>query len=190
MRKKLTTLLILSASLVLIGTGCSPGDRMPEGVDLQLENVVYLEWEDLDGSRRYFVELDGEKLLSTGLRSAYVQHEGPIDALVVRATEAGDRRGDPAEDVTVLAAERRERLVVDWDPEHYERPYIGMRAGGLRQSYLMEDRPHIITIDPDDLKLLVLGEEVDRPDAIVNSPFEVTRQSVREFGPYVELPLP
>ena len=180
----------LSASLLVVGIGCTPADEQLEGVEINLENVTYLEWEDLEGRRRYFVEADGEELTSTNRQVAYVLYRGPIDDIVVRATEAGDRRGEPVTETQVLNAEVVERLVVDWDPEVYETPYLGMRAGGWRAFLELEDRPHIIPEDPDDFELLLFGEAVDRPDAIGNSPFEITRQSVREYGPYVELPLP
>ena len=190
MNKPAKFLLSTTAAFALLLVGCAPSDPMPEGVDMQLENVSYLEWEELDGRREYRVEADGETLLATNLRHGHVRYNGPLDALRVRATASGDREGESVDEAEILKSEQVERLVLGWDPLVYDQPYLGIRLGGTRLAQGLEAQPHIIPYDIDDIQLLLFGEAIDREDAIVNSPFEIRRNSVREYGPYEELPLP
>jgi len=190
MNKPAKFLLSTTAAFALLLVGCTPSDPMPEGVDMQLENVSYLEWEELDGRREYRVEADGETLLATNLRHGHVRYNGPLDALRVRATASGDREGESVDEAEILKAEHVERLVLTWDTEIYQQPFLGLRLPRSRSSQGLEDQPHIIPVDVEDIELVLFGEEFERDDSIVNSPFEIRRNSVREYGPYEELPLP
>lgn len=191
MRQRLEAPRLCIALLVLLLAGCTPPtEPMPDGIDMAIENVTYVEWEELDGRREYRVEADGDTLLATILRRGHVRYDGPLDALVVRATASGDRGGESVDEAEFLKAEHVERLVLAWDPAVHQQPYLGLRVGGTRLAQKLEAQPHIIPYETDEIDLILFGEEVDRDDAIVNAPFDIGRNRVQEYGPYHELPLP
>lgn len=175
-------------SFLMVGAGCGQFEAAPENVEARLETVTLLKWKEVDDAIRYIIELDGEKLVRTQRDPAiHVSHQGPFEDIVIRAEGVGSAELGQTE---LLEARPAERLVIDWDPDVYETPYLGFRAGGSRVAKELSDRPHIIQFDADELDLLLFGEAVDDPDRIVNSPFELERHTVTEHGPYVELPLP
>lgn len=125
-------LLSTTAAFALLRVGCTPSAPMPEGVEMTLENVNYLEWETLDERPEYRIAVGGDVLLTTRRSAGYIHYDDPIDGLREGATDPNDREGDAVTEVEKIKAEQKERLIIRWDRAIYPQPYLGIRLGGAR----------------------------------------------------------
>ena len=95
--------------------------------------------------------------------------------------------------------EQHERLVVRWNQDAMTKPFIGFRAERVRGNRTSRSRsvaeltnhPRVIAQEPDDIKILLFGDAVEREDRRgLGAPFGFEDDQVVEYGPYIELERP
>lgn len=163
-------------------------------VQIALEDAVMVEWERLEGASRYKFYLGDEKLgRSLGGQRLFL-HDPDIDWKAVRI-EAETFRGDPVGETEVIATTVKERLVVRWDQNEFDIPFIGVHIEGDGRSGHMAaeiiEFPYLITAAPETVQRVLFGEAVVREGRRTpGAPFSFDNGEVEGFGPYIELELP
>ncbi len=164
------------------------------GVQMELEDVVLVEWQRLDNASRYKFYLGDVKLGRSLGGQRFFLHDPEIDWDEVRV-DAETFRGDPVGETEVIATSRHQRLVVRWSDDEFDKPFIGIYArsdsGTSRMVQELIEQPHIIPTEVGTIQRILFGEAVDRPDRrLPGAPFAFDNGEVETYGPYQELELP
>ncbi len=190
------TLLSATASVLLCLAMTLPMQnvRAEAGVQMQLEDVVLVEWQRLDNASRYKFYLGDVKLGRSLGRQRFFLHDPEIDWSEVRV-DAETFRGDPVGETEVIGTEIHQRLVVRWHEDDFDKPFIGIYArsdtGSSRMIQELIEQPHIIPTEVETIQRILFGEAVDRPDRrLPGAPFAFDNGEVETYGPYQELELP
>lgn len=170
-----------------------PADDGFGGVELTLEMVTVVTWEEHEDAFKYEIIVDGEEQGST-LSPPYVllEEDVPADAVTVEAQEIGDA---PLGEVDATI-EAEERYVVRWAEEEVANAYVGVAAAGFGRASSAAHSPFVVEPSPEDVEAVLFGpgytrEEQDEEGVTVTTgaPFEWTGDGHTELAPYVELPL-
>ncbi|MGY6553313.1 MAG: hypothetical protein ACXIUM_02205 [Wenzhouxiangella sp.] len=163
-------------------------------VQMAVEEVVLVEWRRIDEASRYVFH-HGDLTLGGSLGgSRFFVLDPDIDWDEVRV-EATTLRGDPVGETEVIATSIDQRLVVRWNEEAFDSPFIGVYARTedrvSRGIQGLEEQPHVIPTAVDTVQRVLFGEAVDRPDRrLPFAPFSFENGDVESFGPYHDLALP
>lgn len=163
-------------------------------VQMQLEEVVRVEWRQLDEASRYKFYWNDNKLGRSFGGARFFVSDPIIDWHEVRV-DAETFGGDPVGTTEVISSQIDQRLVVRWNEDKFDRPFIGLhtRGDGSFGQVIMEltQHPHIISARVESIQRVLFGDVVDRPDLRRRSaPFTFNNGEVESFGPYHELTLP
>ncbi|MCC5864434.1 MAG: hypothetical protein JJU31_04905 [Wenzhouxiangella sp.] len=164
------------------------------GVQMELEEVVRVEWRQIDEASRYKF-YQGDVKLGRSLGGArFFVHDPDIDWDAVRV-DAETFRGDPVGETEVIGTEIHQRLVVRWSEDDFDTPFIGIYArsdtGTSRTTQGLTEQPHVIPTEVESIQRVLFGEAVDRPDRrLPGAPFAFDNGEVESFGPYHDLSLP
>ncbi len=168
--------------------------RAESSVQIALEDAVMVEWERLEGASRYRFYLADEELgRSLGGQRLFLQ-DPDIDWSEVRIA-AETFRGDPVGETEVIATTVKQRLVVRWDQDEFDIPFIGVQISGDGRSGHMAaeiiEFPYLITAEPESVQRVLFGEAVVREGRRTpGAPFTFDDGEVESFGPYIELEVP
>lgn len=104
-------------------------------------------------------------------------------------------RGSPVGETEVTATEIHQRLVLRWNEDDFDTPFIGIYAlsdtGSSRMVQELIEQPHIIPMEVESVQRVLFGEAVDRPDRrLPGAPFAFDNGEGETYGPYYELELP
>ncbi len=164
-------------------------------VQMELEEVVLVEWRELEDATRYEFH-HGDVKLGRSLGGArYFSSDVEVDWDEVRV-KATTLHGDPVGKTEVVATSSDQRLVVRWDEGEFDTPFLGVHSetetGGVsRMVQELQEQPHVIPSEVDEVRRVLFGEAVDRPDRrLPFAPFSFENGEVESFGPYVDLELP
>ena len=169
--------------------------RAEAEVQMELETVVLVEWQELDDASRYKFYLGDDKLGRSLGGRRFFAYDPDVDWDEVRV-DAYTFQGDPVGETKVVDTSSKERLVVRWNEEDFDSPFIGVYArsegGGVsRMVQELREQPHVVTADVDEVQRVLFGDAVDRPDRRTPfAPFSFENGDVEDFGPYLELDLP
>ncbi|KAA5804773.1 hypothetical protein F1654_01860 [Alkalicaulis satelles] len=171
-----------------------------DDVSLTREAFLELSWDHTEGWR-YEVSVDGLPV-SRGTEPSYLHTSDTLpEGLVVEAVRFEGSISDPnrqefREPVTFETG-TTERLVIRWNPDVYERPYIGYRIAvegqGPRsgwQTHLIQRRSFIIRADPDTVDRVLFGDAVLVSENRMGAPFDITMGRIERRGDYHELDVP
>ena len=179
-----TTLLFIS---LLQSSALLAADEF-DSVDLKLEPVTLVTWEEIDDAFRYRFTLNDEEIGTSLGGSRYFAHPGPFDEVVIRG-ETFD--GDDTGQTELISTEDAERLVLRWDEQAFDRPFVGLRTDSSRMAMELTEMPYVIGTDPENIQIMLFGDEADRPNRRQpGAPFEFDGDDILEHGPLIELPLP
>jgi hypothetical protein len=171
-----------------------------EGVQITRQPFVEISWDSVNASR-YEVR-DGSRRLMAGTRLSHLLEPGaPIDEISVHAIrfegDGVDVEFTEVQEAIPFEIRDAERFVIDWDPDVYERPYIGVRAGYEgpvdergAQIHLAQQRPFRIAPEPDQVEHVVFGAGVENEDGSVSAPFVITAEGFEARGSYRKLETP
>lgn len=165
-------------------------DQIPEtDAEVKVEPVIRAEWEEIDDAFRYVFELDGDEIGTAVGGSRYFAGVDSLDALQIRG-ETMD--GDDAGETELVSTEDDERLVLRWNEEAFDEPFLGrLTTGGGTLVLGLQEMPHVMGAAPDDVELVVLGEKMEQGGSVISAPFEFDDDSeLVEHGPFVEVALP
>jgi hypothetical protein len=187
------------AAIILSSPAAMAADPA-EGVSVTREPFLEISWEHVNASR-YDVRI-GERPVMGGTRLNYL-HDGETvpDDLVVEAVRFEGSISDPARqeirEPLEFEVSEVERYVIDWDPDVYDRPYIGFHGGYEGpvtsrgwQTHLAQRRPFRIEADPEAVQQVLFGAGVETEDGRMTAPFSLTRSGIEKRGEYRELELP
>ena len=182
-----TTLAIALTTLISGISGAMAADD-GHGVSVQMEPVQLVTWERVDDAFRYHFERDGEEFAtSVGDRRYFAGQEDFADVSVRATTFGGDALGA----TQILSVEPGERLVLRWNQDDFDEPFVGIRTDSGRMLMGLKETPHVIGTDPDQIHVLLFGEAVEQEGRRNKwAPFEFDGSEVIEHGPFVELTLP
>ncbi|QOC23260.1 hypothetical protein IC757_03665 [Wenzhouxiangella sp. AB-CW3] len=164
-------------------------------VHMEVEEVVLVEWREIDEASRYKFYLGDDKLGRSLGGRRFFAYDPEVDWDEVRV-DAYTFQGDPVGETEVVDTSSEARLVVRWNEENFDSPFIGVYArsegGGVsRMVQELREQPHIVTSDVDEVQKVLFGEAVDRPDRRTPfAPFSFENGDIEEFGPYLELEMP
>ncbi len=171
-----------------------------EGVQITREPFVEISWESVNASR-YEVRA-GSRRLMAGTRLNHLLEPGaPADEISVHAIrfegDGVDVEFSEVQEAIPFEIRDTERLVIDWDPEVYDRPYIGVRAGYEgpvnergAQIHLAQQRPFRVAPEPDQVEQVVFGDGVENEDGSMSAPFVITSEGFEARGEYRNLETP
>lgn len=182
------TSLATMLGILTLGLSNATAADQAHGVSVQMEPVQLVSWERLDDAFRYHFERDGEEFAtSVGGRRYFVGQDDFSDVSVRATTFAGDELGA----TQILSVEPGERLVLRWNQDDFDEPFVGIRTDNGRMLMGLNETPHVIGTDPEQIQVLLFGEAVEQ-DGRRNkwAPFEFDGSEVIEHGPFIELTLP
>ncbi|MGY6533221.1 hypothetical protein [Glycocaulis sp.] len=171
-----------------------------EDVSITRESFLELSWDHANASR-YDVMIDGRRV-SGGTSLSYLHTSDTLpDDLVVEAVRFHGSISDPNRqefrESVEFEVNTAERLVITWNPDVYERPYVGFRIdveghGPLSgwETHLAQFRPFIIRADPGQVDRVLFGAAVLVSEGRMGAPFDITMGRIESRGDYVELELP
>ena len=181
---------MLATALATLITGI-PGAMAADdghGVSVQMESVQLVSWERLDDAFRYHFERDGEAFATSVGGRRYFAGQESFDDVTVRASTFG---GDELGTTEILSVEPGERLVLRWNQDGFEKPFVGIRTENSRMLMELTEMPHVIGTDPDQIQVLLFGEAVEQEGRRTKwAPFEFDGSDVVEHGPFINLSLP
>lgn len=170
------------------------------GVSLTPQAFIEISWENVNASR-YEVRAGSLRLMSATRLSYLHLSDVPPENLTVYAIRfEGDGDTEPFREVRepiAFTADTTERYVIDWDPDVYSRPYIGVRAGytgpveerGARVHFAQE-RPFTLPQPTGEIYQIIFGQGVSGEDGAGLPPFRATRDGFEAHAPYVDLTPP
>lgn len=160
---------------------------LDQEIELAVEPVTEVTWEEIDDAFRYVFERDGEEI-GTGVGGSryFAGHESFDDVEVTAETMDDETVGQ----TEITSTEQEEHLVLRWNEDAFDNLYIGMETDRGTVVESTSEMPWITTVDPDELDLFVVGDEIVDDDPRVSAPFEFDGGTLVEHGPYTEVSIP
>lgn len=171
-----------------------------DNASLSRESFLEVSWDHTNASR-YDVVIDGRRVTG-GTSLSYLHTSDTLpDDLVVEAVRFEGSISDPERreirEPVDFEVNTAERYVITWNPDVYERPYVGFRIDvegrGPRsgwETHLAQRRPFIIRADPDTVDRVLFGAAVFIGDDRMGAPFDITMGRIESRGDYLEFDLP
>ncbi|KAA5805412.1 hypothetical protein F1654_05385 [Alkalicaulis satelles] len=186
----------LIAACLVAGTAQA---RSP-GVSLTPQAFIEISWENVNASR-YEVRAGSSRLMSASRLSYLHLSDVPPENLSVYAIRfEGDGDTEPFREVREpidFMAETTERYVIDWDPQVYTRPFVGVRAAyaGPAQDRgtrirAAQQRPFILPQRPAWIYQVVFGQGLAGEEGRYTAPFDAGPDGFNGLGPYTDLTPP
>lgn len=167
-------------------------DAADKGIEWTTKPSTVVTWEELDDASRYVFERDGEELgTSMSDSKEFLGSDSFDDVEVTGETFRGEEVGQ----TEIVSTEESEKRALQWDEDAFDQVFIGRHISTEHSTSTgvksVDEMPHVITADPEDIEILVIGDKMEEGGSYISAPFEFDDDNeLVEHGPYIEVPVP